>query len=144
MRFKEGKRAVIIDMVANYLKLGTPDDYREWSLDKPTKARKDIDDNGNFFIRTCPKCYKVFKTAPVCPYCDTPYPLHPREIKAHEDIELSRIRAQDAQRVQDERKKARMEQGMAQSFEALVALGRAKGYKNPAYWAQQVMRGRKR
>ena len=42
------------------------------------------------------------------------------------------------------RKKARMEQGKAQTFEELLAMGRAKGYKNPAFWAQQVMRGRRR
>ena len=144
MRYKDGKRAVIIDMVANYLKLGMPDEDREWSLDKPVKPRKDINENGDFTIRTCPKCFKVFKTAPVCPFCGEIYPLHPREIKAHEDIELSRIRAEEAERAQEDRKKARMEQGMAQSFEALIALGRAKGYKNPAYWAQQVLRGRKR
>ncbi len=144
MRYKEGKRAVIIDMVANYLKLGMPDEDREWSLDKPVKARKDIDENGDFYIRTCEKCYKVFKTAPVCPYCGYEYSLHPREIKAHENIELARITAEEAERAEQERKKARMEQGRAQTFEELLAIGRSKGYKNPAYWAQQVMRGRRR
>ena len=144
MRYKEGKRAVIIDMVANYLKLGMPDEEREWSLDKPIKARKDINEEGDFHIRTCEKCYKVFKTAPVCPYCGAEYALKPREIKAHEDIELARITAEEAERAERERKKARMEQGKAQTFEELLAIGRAKGYKNPAYWAQQVMRGRRR
>ncbi|MBQ6906196.1 MAG: helicase [Clostridia bacterium] len=144
MRYKEGKRAVIIDMVANYLKLGMPDEDREWSLDKPIKHRKDINPEGDFYIRTCKKCFKVFKTAPVCPYCGETYPLHPREIKAHENIELARITAEQAEEAEQKRKQARMEQGRAQTFEELLAIGRAKGYKNPAYWAQQVMRGRKR
>ena len=144
MRYKEGKRAVIIDMVANYLKLGMPDEDREWSLDKPIKHRKDINPEGDFYIRTCKKCFKVFKTAPVCPYCGETYPLHPREIKAHEDIELARITAEQAEEAERKRKQARREQGRAQTFEELLAIGRAKGYKNPAYWAQQVMRGRKR
>jgi hypothetical protein len=43
-----------------------------------------------------------------------------------------------------EKKKARQEQGRADSFEALVQLGKQRGYKNPAFWAAQVMRGRKR
>jgi hypothetical protein len=37
-----------------------------------------------------------------------------------------------------------MEQGKWQTFEELLAIGRDKGYKNPGYWAQQVMRGRRR
>ena len=144
MRYKEGKRAIIIDMVANYLKLGMPDDNREWSLDKPVKARRDLNEEGDFYIRTCPKCYKAFKTAPVCPYCNEIYPLHPREIKAHEDIELTRITAEQAAEAERQRKQARMEQGRAQSFEELLAIGKARGFKSPAYWAQQVMRGRRR
>jgi flagellar biosynthesis/type III secretory pathway protein FliH len=144
MRYQTNKTATIIDCVGNYSRNPLPDAEVEWSLTQSVKKKSRINTEGDFFIRTCPKCYKVFKTAPVCPYCGEVYPLHPREIKAHEDIELSRIRAEEAERAQEERKKARIEQGMAQSFEALIALGRAKGYKNPAYWAQQVMRGRKR
>lgn len=143
MRYQPNKIAIIIDCVGNYARNPLPDADVEWSLTQSEKKKSRINSEGDFFIRTCPKCYKVFKTAPMCPYCGEVYPLHPREIKAHEDIELSRISAEAAERAQEERKKARMEQGMAQSFEALIALGRAKGYKNPAYWAQMVMRGRK-
>ena len=86
----------------------------------------------------------VFQTAPTCPYCGYTYPLHPREIKAHEDIELKRITAEEMARVEAEKKKARLEQGRAQTFEELVALAKKRGYKNPAYYAAQVMRGRRR
>ena len=86
----------------------------------------------------------TFKMAPVCPFCGTEYPLHPREIKAREEIELQRITAEETARVEAEKKKARQEQGRADSFEALVQLGKQRGYKNPAFWAAQVMRGRKR
>lgn len=144
MRYKEGKRAVIIDCTANYLKLGLPADDREWSLDKPIKPRKDMDANGDFVIRTCPKCFKVFRTAPKCPHCGHEYEMHPREIKAHEDIELARISAEEAEKAEIARKKARQEQGKAQSFEDLIRIGKQRGYKNPAFWASQVMRGRRR
>jgi superfamily II DNA or RNA helicase len=144
MRYQPNKTATIIDCVGNYTRNPLPDADVEWSLTETSKRKPRINSEGDFSIRTCPSCYKVFKTAPICPYCGEVYPLHPREIKAHEDIELSRIRAEEAERAQEERKRSRMEQGMAQSFEALVALGRSKGYKNPAYWAQMVMRGRKR
>ena len=144
MRYQEGKTAIIIDCVGNYTRNPLPDADVEWSLTESIRKKPKINPEGNFYIRTCEKCYKVFKTAPICPYCGAEYPLTPREIKAHKDIELARITAEEAVKAELERKKARMEQGRAQSFEELLAIGRAKGYKNPAFWAQQVLRGRGR
>lgn len=144
MRYLPGKTAKIIDFVGNYTRVGLPDDDREWSLEKPVAKRKLLDENGNFYIRSCPECFMTFATAPVCPYCGAEYPLHPREIKAHEEIELARITAEEMAKVEAEKKKSRQEQGRAQSFEELVKLGRQRGYKNPAFWASQVMRGRRK
>lgn len=144
MRYLPGKTAKILDFVGNYLRVGLPDDDREWSLDKPVKKRRDMDENGNFYIRCCPECYMTFPTAPICPFCGTEYPLHPREIQAKQDIELQRISAEEAERVAEAKKKSRIEQGRANTFEELVRLGKQRGYKNPAFWAAQVMRGRKR
>ena len=144
MRYQEGKTATIMDCVGNYTRNPLPDADVQWSLTESMRKKPKINPEGDFYIRTCEKCYKVFKTAHVCPYCGAEYPLTPREIKAHKDIELARITAEEAARAELERKKARMEQGRAQSFEELLAIGRAKGYKNPAFWAQQVLRGRGR
>ena len=144
MRYLPGKTAKIIDFVANYTRVGLPDDEREWSLGEPLKRKKQLNDNGDFYIRSCPECFMTFKTAPVCPFCGAEYPLHSREIKAREEIELQRITAEETAKIEAEKKKARMEQGRADSFEALVQLGKQRGYKNPAFWAAQVMRGRKK
>lgn len=144
MRYLPGKTAKIIDCVGNYTRIGLPDDDREWSLSKPVPKKRQHNGNGDFYIRCCPECYLTFKTAPKCPYCGAEYPLHPREIKAHQEIELQRITAEEAERVAQAKKQARAEQGRAQSFEELIRLGRSRGYKNPAAWAAQVMRGRKR
>ena len=144
MRYLPGKTAKIIDFVANYTRVGLPDDEREWSLGEPLKRKKQLNDNGDFYIRSCPECFMTFKTAPVCPFCGAEYPLHPREIKAHEEVELQRITAEETAKIEVEKKKARQEQGRADSFEALVQLGKQRGYKNPAFWAAQVTRGRKR
>ena len=144
MRYMPGKTAKIIDFVANYTRVGLPDDKREWSLGEPLKRKKQLNDNGDFYIRSCPECFMTFKTAPVCPFCGAEYPLHPREIKAHEEIELQRITAEETAKIEAEKKKARQEQGRADNFEALVQLGKQRGYKNPAFWAAQVMRGRKK
>ena len=144
MRYQPGKIATVIDCVGNYTRNPLFDADVEWSLTESLRKKPKINDEGDFIIRTCPKCFKVFKTAPVCPYCGTEYPLHPREIKAHQDIELARITAEEAEKLEAARKAARREQGRAQTFEELLAIGRAKGYKNPAFWAAQVMRGRRR
>lgn len=144
MRYMPGKTAKIIDCVGNYTRIGLPDEPREWSLERPVARRKSLNENGDFYIRCCPECYMTFKTAPVCPYCHAEYPLHPREIQAHEEITLARITAEETARMEQIKKAARAEQGRAQSFEELVKLGRQRGYKNPAFWAAKVMRGRKR
>ena len=144
MRYLPGKTAKIIDCVGNYTRIGLPDDDREWSLSKPVSKRKQTDENGNFYIRCCPECFMTFATAPVCPFCGAEYPLHPREIQAHQDIELQRITAEEAAQVAQLKKQARAEQGRAATFEELIKLGRSRGYKNPAFWAAQVMRGRRR
>ena len=144
MRYQPNKVATIIDCVGNYTRNPLPDAEVAWSLTESIRKKPKLNDEGDFVIRTCPSCFKVFKTALVCPYCGHTYPLHPREIKAHQDIELARITAEEAERVAEAKKAARREQGRAQTFEELLAIGRAKGYKNPAFWAAQVMRGRRR
>lgn len=144
MRYLPGKTAKIIDMVGNYLRVGLPDEDREWSLDQPVRKRRELSSEGNFYIRTCPECFMTFATAPKCPFCGTEYPLHPREIAMKQEIELARITAAEAARVSEAKKSARIEQGRANSFEELVRLGKQRGYKNPAFWAAQVMKGRKR
>lgn len=145
MRYLPGKTAKIIDCVGNYTRGGgLPDDDRTWSLNRPVQKRRLTDDHGNYYIRSCPTCYLTFPTAPKCPYCGTEYPLSPREIKAHQDIELARITAEEAARVAEMKKKSRIEQGRAESFEELVKLGRQRGYKNPAFWAAKVLKGRRK
>ena len=144
MRYQPGKVATIIDAVGNYTRNPLFDAEVAWSLTESVRKKPKINDEGDFVIRTCPSCFKVFKTAPVCPYCGAEYTLHPREIKEHQDIELARITAEEAERVAEAKKAARREQGRAQTFEELLALGKAKGYKNPAFWATQILRGRRR
>lgn len=144
MRYLPGKTAKIIDCVNNYSRISLPDSERHWSLSEPVKRRRELDSEGNFYLRCCPECYMTFRTAPICPFCGTEYPLHSREIRAKQDIELQRITEEEAARVAEVKKAARVEQGRATSFEELVRLGKQRGYKNPAYWAAQIMRGRKR
>ena len=144
MRYLPGKTAKIIDFVGNYTRVGLPDDDWAWSLRKPLTRKPRLDSEGNFYIRCCPECYMTFQTAPVCPFCGAAYPLHSRELQAREDIAIARITAEEAAKVAEKKKADRIEQGRAQSFEELVKLGRQRGYKNPAFWAANVLRGRRR
>ena len=142
LRYKPGKVAVIIDMVGNYQKFQLPDEPYEWSLESSPKKRKLIDEEGNFSVRTCGNCFMVFKTAPVCPYCGCEYTLKPRELKAHEDIELKRITAEEAEKAEIERKKKRMEVGKAKTLPELLAIAKERGYS--PQWAYMILRSRKR
>ena len=99
-----------------------------------------MNDCGNFYIRVCKKCYKTFKTADVCPYCGEPYPLHPREIKAHEDIELARITAEEAAVVAEKKAQMRREVQRARTYPELMRIAKERGYSQG--WVWQMMRAR--
>lgn len=137
LRPRDGKRAVIYDFVGNAFRHGLPDADREWSLSKAVKPKRDGDRGDEVIVRECKRCFRVYKgNARTCPYCGAdngkPKPVIEEEARA----ELERIEAL-------ERKRERMEVGMARSFAELVGIGKARGYKNPAYWANQIMKGRK-
>lgn len=134
MRYLPGKTAKIIDFVNNVSRIGLPDDDRCWSLGEPLKRRPRLDSNGDFYIRSCPECYLTFKTAPRCPYCGTTYPLTLREIKAHEEVELRQITAEEMARVETEKKKARMEVGKCKTLADLRKIQRERGYAPGWIW----------
>ena len=128
MRYQPGKVAQIIDCVGNYSRVGLPDADRTWSLTQQAKKRDKLDENGNFYVRVCPNCYKTFATAPICPYCGEPYPLSPREIKAHEEIELQRITEAEQAEIELHKKQMRMEVGRCQTLADLWEIARQRGY----------------
>lgn len=134
MRYQPGKIATIIDCVGNYSRNPLFDADVEWSLTQSLRKKPKINPDGDFYIRTCEKCYKVFKTAPVCPYCNTPYELTEREIKAHENIELSRISAEESQKAEEARKQMRMEVGKCKSIADLTKIQKERGYDPKWVW----------
>ena len=67
MRYQPGKVAKIIDCVGNYTRNPLFDADVEWNLNQSLRKRPAINSEGDFHIRSCPKCFKVFKTAPICP-----------------------------------------------------------------------------
>lgn len=79
MRYRPGKRAVIIDHVGNYARFGMPDDDREWSLN--SKKKNQVEESEEVKVASCPKCFSIF--APTddngeklkkCPKCGYEFP----------------------------------------------------------------------
>lgn len=140
MRYQKGKTAKIIDCVGNYSRNPLPDAPVTWSLTERANKRPRMDKDGNFVLRTCPECYKVFQTAPKCPYCGAEYPLQPREIEAHREIELQQITQTQAAQMEQDRRDRRREVGMARTLPELLKIARERGYK-PG-WAYAMMRAR--
>lgn len=132
LRYRPGKTAWLFDHGGNFEKHGLPDDPVTWSLEgRPGRSRKDVEKT--LAVRTCPACYAVSPAArKTCEQCGTAFPLTPREIKILEGelAEIDRLRA---------RTQRKIEQRGATTLDALTALGKQRGYKNPKYWAMKQM-----
>lgn len=127
MRYKEGKRAVILDHVGNVRRFGMPDDDREWSLDVLKKKQADP-----FEVISCEACFYIFpkytkdgKRATCCPKCFTP---------------LKKQRREQADREPEENTNAKLEKttevpaipampAQCKSMKDLAAYGKSRGYK---------------
>jgi superfamily II DNA or RNA helicase len=99
MRYKEGKRAIIIDHVGNYARFGLPDANRTWTLvGKKKSSRKNKADDDEVQIKTCPECLKVFppkdengKYYQSCPFCGYILPKSSREVEEEKQAVLQKI-----------------------------------------------------
>ncbi len=94
MRYKDNKRAVIIDHVGNYARFGMPDADREWSLDGRKKSEKNRTENGVKILQ-CPECFYTFvppeNKEKVCPHCGYVFPKKSRNIEEKQGTELKKI-----------------------------------------------------
>ena len=121
--------ALILDHVGNVTRHGFPDDPREWSLSegivrggRGTPAPS---------VRTCPDCYAAFKPAPICPVCGAGcMPIRSRVIREMAG-ELRELKREEVRQRTDERRQAR-------TLQQLIAVGQARGMKNPVGWAKHV------
>lgn len=135
---REGKKATIIDFVANFQRHGLPDEEREWSLDKKLESKKHTNDDGTFAIRTCENCYKVFKTANVCPYCGFKYEVKGRELEQVKAVELKKITAEEQAKIEAHKKAMRMEVGACRTFDDLWRIQRERNYS--PQWVYKMAR----
>ena len=95
MRYKKGKRAIIIDHVGNYARHGMPDADRKWDLHAKKAAKKQEKQAEDLKIKQCPKCYYTFEPPSfgraVCPACGYQFPKQERSVEHEEDTQLKQI-----------------------------------------------------
>ena len=95
MRYKPGKRAIIIDHVGNYARFGMPDEERSWTLEKKQAGASRKSEGEAVNLEQCPKCYAVFSPPEnqpvVCPYCGFEFPVKERKLAVKADAELKKI-----------------------------------------------------
>ena len=137
MRYREGKRAVIIDHVGNYARHGMPDDAREWSLDKKekrsyVKAEKETSET----VRSCPECFFTFPAVAAksgyCPHCGAELPRKQRKLDTDEGAELIKVEGFRLDLAGPE---------SCSSYEELLAYASRHGYKPGWAYYQARRRG---
>lgn len=126
--------AIILDHAGNCARHGLPDDDREWSLEDRQKRKRKAADDEKLPIRTCPKCFRVYR-ASAKPPCGHEQPVTAREIEQR-DGELVEI---DREQLKVLRKQ---EVKSARTLDDLVSLGRQRGYKYPEGWARHMQQQR--
>ena len=120
---------------------------RQWSLDKPVEEYYNENEDGTFKIRVCQNCFSTFETAPVCPYCGTPYETTPVEIQNLKEIELRKVEeAKEEQRQKIMRRTAEKVKNytkpeQCETFYELVEYGKMHNFK-PG-WAYILAKRRK-
>jgi DNA repair protein RadD len=127
--------AIVLDHVGNVHRHGFPDDYRNWTLaDRERRAGSAGPPPPS--VRTCPECFAAFKPAPICPCCGAACAAPDRRLKQVAG-DLQELKREAVHQRITERKKA-------QTLQQLIAVGQARGMKNPVGWAKHVHNARQR
>lgn len=134
LRYKE-RPAIILDHAGNAAFHGMPCQAVEWSLQGREKKKRNSGER-DVPIRQCAKCFFCESPKPVCSNCGHTHEIDSREVEQVDGV-LVEVdpRAAVVQR--------KMEQGRAQTYDELVAIGRARNMKSPHGWARHVYNARK-
>lgn len=137
LRVADGKDDVIVLDHANLaMTHGLPTEDRIWSLEG-SRGRGSKRDPDDVPVKQCPACYAVVRVQ--VQRCQCGHVWIPQgRIVDEQDGEL-----QEVDPVLLHRQRAR-EQAGAKTLEDLIALGSARGYRNPAAWARHVYNARQR
>jgi DNA repair protein RadD len=145
MRPAPGKTdCIVLDHAGLTHRHGLIDELREWSLEgKKRKSRKSDNNEKAPSVTVCENCFAAFSRAEHpdrCPDCGHKLP---KRATATADVkgegELVELTAEHMEAIKARRKQ---ELKQAKTKEDLIALGRTRGYKYPAQWADHIMKGR--
>lgn len=101
---REGKRAIIIDHVANWKTFGLPDSDRDWkkAIITTDKGKRKKKETATFAITQCDYCFAVVPSGKVkdgkCPYCGKPIKVRAKVEQTDDELKL----INDRKRVIDE------------------------------------------
>lgn len=127
--------AILLDHAGNTLRHGLPTDPREWTLAGIEK--QPLHDKPAPSVRVCPACYCAQESKyRQCRNCGHTFKVEARKVR-QKDGKLEELTPEKLAA-----RRARQEVGMSQSLEALINLGRMRGYKSPENWARHVWEGR--
>lgn len=136
MRYKPGKRSIIIDHVANYAKHGLPDTKRHWDLNGRPKKKSNTGSDA-IPIKQCPHCMAiVHSTTQVCE-CGHEFIEESRGIQV-EAAELTKITS-DLKFQTNYILTKKVDE--LQTVAELKAYQKAKGYKNGWVFYQAKVKG---
>jgi DNA repair protein RadD len=117
--------AIILDHAGNCMRHGLPDDDREWTLEDREKRKKRA--AAEVMIRTCTKCFRVYRPAAKCPGCGHVMAGQAREVEQREgelvEVDRDMIVA---------RRKALLR--TAESFEDMKRIAAELGYRPGWAW----------
>ena len=129
----QGKKAVIIDFVNNVQKHGMPTETHNWSLSQSVPKRKEFNEDGTLSIRQCDGCFRCYQ-GKRCPYCGTEHIPKGRELRQIQEVELKKIQAEEAVKIEQQKKNARMEVGQARTIADLQKIANERGYAKGWIW----------
>jgi superfamily II DNA or RNA helicase len=137
--------AILLDHAGNIARHGLPEDDRGWSLDgRGERSGKNTSDTPALHVRVCGKCFAAVRGAALkCPECGTAFPIGggAREVEQTDGV-LAEVTRETKRAMTPEQRARAKEQGTAKEYDALVTLGRKRGYKSPERWAAHITEAR--
>lgn len=131
MRYKPGKRAIIIDHVNNIDRFGFPDRDREWLLEGHPHKKRGV---GEQPLKICKNCFAAVPISTiVCPNCGEKFPAP----EAAKTIDIKLMKINEAK----QRVRFYLSPNECQSVEELSEYAKLHGYKPGWVYYQQKSRG---
>lgn len=133
MRYKQGKRAIIIDHTDNWERFGLPDDDRDWTLEGRKKQKTDSEAP----VKTCCQCFSVVPaSARECPHCGFKF-----EVKGRQEQKNTELVKINEKMIIERKVRNYLTPADCQNMSELQEYARQKGYKPGWAYYQAKARG---